>query len=48
VSYVDSHGVHTHYEEHGSGDPVLLLHGGLVLDFLAAKGPATTMPLRRR
>jgi pimeloyl-ACP methyl ester carboxylesterase len=29
VSYVDANGVHTHYEENGSGDPLLLLHGGL-------------------
>jgi pimeloyl-ACP methyl ester carboxylesterase len=27
--YVDANGVHTYYEEHGSGDPVLLMHGGL-------------------
>ncbi len=31
MSYVDANGVHTYYEEHGSGDPLLLLlHGGLV------------------
>jgi pimeloyl-ACP methyl ester carboxylesterase len=29
VSYVDANGVHTYYEEHGAGDPLLLLHGGL-------------------
>ena len=29
MSYVDANGVHTYYEEHGSGDPLLLLHGGL-------------------
>jgi len=29
VTYVDANGVHTYYEEHGSGDPLLLLHGGL-------------------
>jgi pimeloyl-ACP methyl ester carboxylesterase len=29
VSHVDANGVHTYYEEHGSGDPLLLLHGGL-------------------
>jgi pimeloyl-ACP methyl ester carboxylesterase len=29
VSYVDANGVHTSYEEHGTGDPLLLLHGGL-------------------
>ncbi|HYU38981.1 MAG TPA: alpha/beta hydrolase [Acidimicrobiia bacterium] len=27
--YVDANGVHTYYEQHGSGDPLLLLHGGL-------------------
>lgn len=27
--YVDANGVHTYYEEHGSGEPLLLLHGGL-------------------
>jgi pimeloyl-ACP methyl ester carboxylesterase len=30
VSYLDANGVHTFYEEHGSGEPLLLLHGGLV------------------
>lgn len=29
MTYVDVNGVHTYYEEHGSGDPLLLLHGGL-------------------
>jgi pimeloyl-ACP methyl ester carboxylesterase len=29
VTYIDVNGVHTYYEEHGSGDPLLLLHGGL-------------------
>ena len=29
MSYVDANGVHSYYEEHGSGDPLLLLHGGL-------------------
>lgn len=29
MAYVDVNGVHTYYEEHGSGDPLLLLHGGL-------------------
>jgi pimeloyl-ACP methyl ester carboxylesterase len=29
VSYVDANGVHTYYEEHGAGDPLFLLHGGL-------------------
>jgi pimeloyl-ACP methyl ester carboxylesterase len=28
-SYVDVDGVHTYYEVHGSGDPVVLLHGGM-------------------
>lgn len=27
--YLDVNGVHTYYEVHGSGDPLLLLHGGL-------------------
>ncbi len=26
--YIDANGVHTYYEEQGSGDPLLLLHGG--------------------
>ena len=30
MSYVDANGVHSYYEEHGSGDPLLLLHGGLI------------------
>ena len=30
MGYVDANGVHTYYEEQGSGDPLLLLHGGLV------------------
>jgi pimeloyl-ACP methyl ester carboxylesterase len=30
VSYVDANGVHTYYDEQGSGGPLLLLHGGLV------------------
>jgi pimeloyl-ACP methyl ester carboxylesterase len=29
VSYLDVNGIHTYYEEHGSGGPLLLLHGGL-------------------
>jgi pimeloyl-ACP methyl ester carboxylesterase len=29
-SYVDLDGLRTYYEVHGSGDPVLLLHGGFV------------------
>ena len=28
--FVDAGGVHTYYEEEGSGEPLLLLHGGLV------------------
>jgi pimeloyl-ACP methyl ester carboxylesterase len=27
--YLDANGVHTYYETNGSGDPLLLLHGGL-------------------
>ncbi|MFL6242742.1 MAG: alpha/beta fold hydrolase, partial [Acidimicrobiia bacterium] len=30
MSYVDVDGVDTYYQAHGSGDPLLLLHGGLV------------------
>jgi pimeloyl-ACP methyl ester carboxylesterase len=26
--YVDANGVHTYYEAHGTGDPVVMLHGG--------------------
>src|SRR5205814_10638288 len=29
VSYVDANGGHTYYEQHGTGDPLMLLHGGL-------------------
>jgi pimeloyl-ACP methyl ester carboxylesterase len=29
VSYLDANGVRTYYEEHGAGDLLLLLHGGL-------------------
>src|SRR4051794_18579544 len=28
-SYVDAGGLHTYYEVHGAGDPLMLLHGGL-------------------
>jgi len=28
VTYVDAGGVHAWYDEHGSGDPLVLLHGG--------------------
>ena len=28
MPYVDLAGISTYYEQHGSGDPVLLLHGG--------------------
>jgi len=41
VSYVDANGVHTYYDEHGSGEPLLLLHGGLVDgDSFAQQTPA--------
>jgi pimeloyl-ACP methyl ester carboxylesterase len=41
VSYVDANGVHSYYEEHGFGDPLLLLHGGLVDgDSFAQQTPA--------
>jgi pimeloyl-ACP methyl ester carboxylesterase len=28
VTYADAGGVHTWYDEHGAGDPLVLLHGG--------------------
>jgi pimeloyl-ACP methyl ester carboxylesterase len=41
VSHVDADGVHSYYEEHGSGDPLLLLHGGLIDgDSFAQQTPA--------
>ena len=47
MSYAEVNGVRMYYEEHGSGQPLILLHGGLgsggmygpVLPALAA-GPA--------
>ena len=30
MGYVDANGLNTYYQEQGSGDPLLLLHGGLV------------------
>ena len=29
MSYADVNGVRMYYEEHGSGQPLILLHGGL-------------------
>lgn len=41
MGYVDANGVHTYYDEHGSGEPLLLLHGGLVDgDSFAQQTPA--------
>ncbi|MGZ8764096.1 MAG: alpha/beta fold hydrolase [Acidimicrobiia bacterium] len=41
MATVDANGVRHHYEEHGSGPPVLLLHGGLESsDSWAAQTPA--------
>ena len=41
MSYVDANGVHIYYDEHGSGEPLLLLHGGLVDgDSFAQQTPA--------
>lgn len=41
MSYVDANGVHTYYQEHWSGEPLLLLHGGLVDgDSFAQQTPA--------
>lgn len=39
--YVDVNGVHTYFEEHGRGEPLLLLHGGLGdADSLGQQTPA--------
>src|SRR5262249_25743046 len=41
VGYVDANGVYTYYDEHGSGEPLVLLHGGLVDgDSFAQQTPA--------
>ena len=38
-SYVDANGVHTYYEVEGTGDPLILLHGGLcAIETLAGLG----------
>ena len=29
MSYADVNGIQLYYEEHGSGEPLVLLHGGL-------------------
>ena len=29
MSYADVNGISLYYEEHGSGQPLILLHGGL-------------------
>ncbi len=39
--YADVNGVHTYYEDHGSGDPLLLMHGGPGADHW------TLLPFRR-
>jgi pimeloyl-ACP methyl ester carboxylesterase len=40
-SYVDANGVHTYYEVEGSGEPLVLLHGGLcAIETLAGLGAA--------
>jgi hypothetical protein len=44
VGYVDANGVHIYCAEHASGEPLLLLHGGLV----DGDRPTMTMnPIRR-
>src|SRR5262249_3331731 len=55
VGYVDANGVYTYYDEHGSGEPLVLLHGGLVDgDSFAQQTPAfaerfrVIVPDRRR
>lgn len=41
MAYLDVNGVHTYYEEHGSGDALLLLHGGMAdADSFGAQTPA--------
>ena len=41
MGYVDANGINTYYDEHGSGEPLLLLHGGLVDgDSFAQQTPA--------
>jgi len=41
ADFVDANGVHTYYEVHGTGDPFLLLHGGLsCADDFAMQTPA--------
>jgi hypothetical protein len=35
------------YDDQGSGEPLLLLHGGAVVDFLANDPVATVAPIRR-
>jgi pimeloyl-ACP methyl ester carboxylesterase len=54
LAFVDVNGVHTYYEQHGSGDPLLLLHGGLAdAESFAQQTPAfaeryhVTLPERR-
>ena len=40
MSYADVNGVSLYYDEHGSGQPLILLHGGLpaaVIPFLDAQ-----------
>ena len=38
-SYVDANGVHTYYDVEGSGEPLILLHGGLcAIETIAALG----------
>ncbi|HEY6500681.1 MAG TPA: alpha/beta fold hydrolase, partial [Streptosporangiaceae bacterium] len=53
MSYADVDGLALWYEEHGSGDPLILLHGGMgasemfdpILDQLAAGRRVVTVDL---
>ena len=54
MSYADVNGLSLHYEEHGSGEPLVLLHGGIgagemfaaILPELAARRRVITVDLQ--
>jgi pimeloyl-ACP methyl ester carboxylesterase len=54
MSYADVNGLSLYYEEHGSGDPLVLLHGGFgagelfgpILPVLAAQRRVITIDLQ--
>jgi pimeloyl-ACP methyl ester carboxylesterase len=40
MAYADVNGLSLYYEEHGSGDPLILLHGGIGAgETMAPSGP---------